>query len=394
MDVSSLVKSLRKEIGCESFLTSKYTEVSHFIDTGSYALNRIMSGDMIHGGIPAGKVVVLAGEKSTGKSLISAQIAVNALNKNKYDLVVMFDSEGGILKQFFKSQGADMSKIEYVLVSTIEECSTKMQQFFDSVEPFKKAHPKFKCLVIMDSLGAMVGKKTREDAINKGKQTGDQGLRAKSMNTFVKALTVPALKTDIPVVLLNHVYCDPNSMYPSKIKSQSGGEGIQYMGSITIQCARTLVKTKGKEKGGDDDDDTEDIIPEADATNDESFYKGSWLSFFTVKNRIVKPFYDAKVYVDFSKGLAKYEGLFDLAVKYGCITVPSKGWYEVPSYKPGEKMRRSEISKPEIWESFIKDLNEKARKDICYCEGESPDDEQYKIPGVDEDGPKEEAKTE
>lgn len=380
MDVSSLVKELRKEIGCESFMTSKYTEVSHYIDTGSYALNRIMSGDMIDGGIPAGKVVVMAGEKSTGKSLISAQIAVNALNKSKYDMVVMFDSEGGILKQFFKSQGADMSKIEYVLVSTIEECSTKMQQFFEKIEPFKKAHPKFKCLVIMDSLGALVGKKTREDAIKKDKQSGDQGLRAKTMNTFVKALTVPALKTDIPVILLNHVYCDPNSMYPSKIKSQSGGEGIQYMGSITVQCVRSLVKTKGGKSDDDEDEDEGvDSADSSDSSNDESFYKGSWLSFFTVKNRIVKPFFDAKVYVDFSKGLSKYGGLFDLAVKYGCILKPSRGWYEVPSYKPGEKMRRSEMSKPEIWESFIKELNEKAKKDICYCEGETPDDDKFKI---------------
>ncbi|MEI6421689.1 MAG: hypothetical protein WCP55_05680, partial [Lentisphaerota bacterium] len=100
----------------------------------------------------------------------------------------------------------------------------------------------------------------------------------------------------------------------------------------------------------------------------------SWLNFFSIKNRIVKPFHEAKVYVDFSKGLSKYGGLFDLAVKYDCIKIPAQGWYEVPTFAPGKKLRKTEISSPEIWESFIKILDERARKDICYCEKDNPDD--------------------
>jgi len=47
---------------------STLSRVAGWIDTGSYVLNAIMSGSL-HGGIPKGRVTMLAGESMTGKSL-------------------------------------------------------------------------------------------------------------------------------------------------------------------------------------------------------------------------------------------------------------------------------------------------------------------------------------
>ena len=47
---------------------STLSRVGGWIDTGSYVLNAIVSGS-IHGGIPKGRVTMLAGESMTGKSL-------------------------------------------------------------------------------------------------------------------------------------------------------------------------------------------------------------------------------------------------------------------------------------------------------------------------------------
>lgn len=60
-DIKSLMKSIRKITESESFASSKYSEVTEWISTGDYGLNRIISGS-IYRGIPAGRVVLLGGE--------------------------------------------------------------------------------------------------------------------------------------------------------------------------------------------------------------------------------------------------------------------------------------------------------------------------------------------
>ena len=42
-------------------------DVEEFIDTGSYALNALLSGS-INGGLPANKITAIAGESATGKT--------------------------------------------------------------------------------------------------------------------------------------------------------------------------------------------------------------------------------------------------------------------------------------------------------------------------------------
>ena len=56
---------------------STLSRVGGWIDTGSYVLNAIVSGS-IHGGIPKGRVTMLAGESMTGKSLFVMKILASA----------------------------------------------------------------------------------------------------------------------------------------------------------------------------------------------------------------------------------------------------------------------------------------------------------------------------
>lgn len=60
---NNFIKKMRETTGSTSFKESRYGEVKHWISTGSYALNRILSGS-IYKGIPSGKVVLISGENS------------------------------------------------------------------------------------------------------------------------------------------------------------------------------------------------------------------------------------------------------------------------------------------------------------------------------------------
>ena len=61
MSANSLLKKIRKNIGCESFETSPLCKVDHYISTGVMSLNRIITGS-IYRGIPSGRVTILVGK--------------------------------------------------------------------------------------------------------------------------------------------------------------------------------------------------------------------------------------------------------------------------------------------------------------------------------------------
>ncbi len=85
--------------------------VTEFFDTGSYALNRVLGGDLKNGGVPSGRVVTFFGASGSGKSLIAAITAARALKTGKIDVVYIFDSEGGSLINVFKQYGVDLDRV-------------------------------------------------------------------------------------------------------------------------------------------------------------------------------------------------------------------------------------------------------------------------------------------
>jgi len=271
----------------------------------------------------------------------------------------------GALKEFFENVGCDPAAIEQILVSSIEDAQIKILKTFAAIKELKDSltaedeQPKFLC--VLDSLGALVVDKLLTDA-EKDKVVSEMGGRAKKCNSMMKAITIPALVTDTSMLVLNHVYDDPSAMFASKIKNQSGGKGMQYMSTITVQCSRVLEKSK--------------------ETTDNDFYSGTNLDFFTIKNRICRPSISCRIYLDFKKGfLNKYDGLFDDAVKYGLIECPAQGYYTVPSCdKPDKKWRKAQLEANEdIWKLFIDKFDELGVKDLKYSSSyDTEDDKEFK----------------
>lgn len=341
--LKSMMSAIRKKTDSTTYDLSPYGETTSFIDTGCLALNSIVSGS-INGGIPEGRIVTISGESASGKSLIASMTIVNALTKHDYDMVFYLDSEGGGLKDFLEVNGAPMDQIEHVLVSSVEDCSVKLLYIYDQIEKLIKEDPSIKCLVVLDSFGALVSNKMLTDAVEKGKQAGDMGLTAKLKNAMMKSLMIPVLKTNASFIVLNHVYDDPAAMYPSKIKNMPGGKGIIFASHVIIQTSKKL---------------------EDDKANKDAHFNGNRLKFFTTKNRIVKPFYSTEMFVSFDTGIEKYDGLVDSAIKYGYI-IQKGAWYVVPSYSD-KNVRMTDISNnDEIWKTFIDDLDDKMKKDMRY----------------------------
>lgn len=308
---NKLLNDLRKKTGAVSFKESQWAKPPYYISTGDYGLNQIISGSVFKG-VPGGRVIVFAGESQSLKTVQVVRVAANAIIDHDIDVVFYFDSEGGAPVGMFENFGCDLDRIEHILVESTEDATIKMISTLKTIEKIQQEEPDFKAVVILDSLGNLENDKTFND-IENNRLAADQGAGAKVKNKLCRAMTVPALKTNTTVLIINWVYDGP-SMYPQKIKDQPGGKGSQFIGSINVQCTKNNVKAEDK-----------------DADN---YYDASTITMFTVKNREVTPYLTTQVHVSFTEGLNLYPylSLFDSAVDLGFITRESTQFYKVPAW--------------------------------------------------------------
>lgn len=362
MKLTQVLKDIKKSTGAESLLDSTYAEVKDFLDTGSFALNRVLTGD-IHKGFGVGRIHTLFGQSGSGKSLIAANTAALALKNNKIDVVYIFDSEGGTLVNIFKQHGVDMSKVNHIPVASVEQCAVKMLQTYDMLV---KAHQEYitdpdnndevRALCILDSYGALASDKLMNDAVNKDKNALDMGIGAKMKNQMMRGLMMRVVQSNATLLVINHEYQDPSSMFAQKVHAMSGGLGIQFASHVILQCEKLLVKST----------DTEFITGNEKEDADIGFFKGNRMRFFVVKNRVCKPAYTATVFIDFNYGIAKYDGLIEDAVKFGYLQ-EVRGGYVCESYKPQTRITYKELMKnPAIWDTFIEDFNKKSIEMMGY----------------------------
>jgi len=311
------------------------SNVDTWYDTGSYALNAIVSGKLKDGGVPKGRVIIFAGETGTGKTLLINKILGLAQKQGIHP--VIFDSEFAVDAESAKNVGLDPETTKYVPVDTVEGLRNSISKFLDKVIE-NKLQGKF--IISIDSLGNLSSEKEQQD-IQKDKAAADMGSRAKGIKSLLRTLTLKAGQAGTTVLISNHTYADPVALYPSLIKNQSGGSGPLYMASVIIQLAKKNEKSETN---------NDEILPEA------KNYSGATLRALTVKNRFVPPFLEASLYLNFLRGLDKYSGLFEMAVNHGII-IQGGATYSLPD---GTKLgyRKNFVNEKFYEETIIPKLEE------------------------------------
>ena len=348
-DVMSAFKVLDSLNPEASFLDNNtLSNVSSFIDTGSMALNAIIGGSL-YKGIPSGRIIGFSGPTSCGKTYIINKILANAQKEGRY--VVIFDTENAVDAQSATNMGMDPSKVKYCPVETVEQCRNQVSQFLDSVIE-KKLKSQF--IISIDSLGNLVSTKEMAD-VTAGKEAMDMGARAKGLKSMLRVLTHKAAKADVPIVFSNHIYTNPTEMFPGVVKQQSGGSGPLYMSSVLVQMAVKNERTTGTNQSKEA---SEEIIPMAKDVN------GVTLKALTIKNRIVPPFLETEMYLNFRDGLAKYSGLLEMALGYG-VVVQSGATYAL---KDGTKLGyyKSWRKDEDTWSKILPEIEKCLQEQLKY----------------------------
>ena len=261
-------------------------DVSTFIDTGSYIFNALASGT-IHGGIPANKITALAGESATGKTFFVLGMCKHFLENNPDAGVIYFESESALTKDLIEKRGIDTKRMVVMPVTTVQEFRTQSLRVLDSYLEQDEADRK-PLLLVLDSLGMLSTTKEVEDT-EAGKETRDM-TRAQVTKAAFRVLTLKLGKAKVPLVITNHTYDVVGSMFPQK--EMGGGSGLKYAASTIIYLS------KKKDKDG-----TEVV--------------GNIIHCKTHKSRLSKENSMVDVRLSYEKGLDRYYGLLDLAIKHG-----------------------------------------------------------------------------
>jgi len=286
--MSDFLKDIIKETGNEyaSLVSDGASgDVDSFIDTGSYIFNALLGGS-IHRGLPSNKITAIAGESATGKTFFVLGMCKNFLDKNPDGGVIFFESESAITKEIIEERGIDSTRMVVMPVTTVQEFR---HQSLTVLEKYSQQDAKEKkpLLLVLDSLGMLSTTKEIEDTQD-GKETKDM-TRAQIVKAAFRVLTLKLGKAKVPLIITNHTYDVIGSMFPQK--EMGGGSGLKYAASSIVYLS------KRKEKDG-----TEII--------------GNIIHCKNYKSRLTKENKVVDVRLTYSKGLDRYYGLLDLALKH------------------------------------------------------------------------------
>ena len=340
--LDNLLKATGNEFGAKVSDGVEAGDVSSYVDTGSYILNALVSGD-IYGGIPSNKITALAGETATGKTFFALGMVKQFLADNPSGGVLYFESESALTKDMIEERGIDSKRMIILPVTTIQEFT---HQAVKVVENHTEDKP---IMMVLDSLGMLSTTKEVTD-ITDGKETKDM-TRAQLVKGCFRVLTLKLGKAGIPLLVTNHTYKQVGTMFPTDV--MGGGSGLQYAASTII------FLSKRKEKEGTD------VV-------------GNVIHCKNFKSRLTKENKRVDVLLRYDQGLNRYYGLLELAEKYDILKKVSTR-FEMPD---GTKVFGKQIlNDPEKYftDDIMKALNEAAKKEFLYGgfdeESEVKDDE-------------------
>lgn len=302
--MSKLLSKLREATGNEDAAIVadglQIGAITEYIDTGSYALNALLSGT-IFGGMPSNRITAFAGEFATGKTWFALSIAKHFQDTHKDGIVVYFDTENASSNDLFKDRKLDEERMLHVPVSTIQEFRTQSMKILDQYgAEDEKKRPKM--FMILDSLGNLSTQKEVDDVIS-GKEVRDM-TKAQLVKGAFRVLTMRLAKMNVPMLVTNHVYDVIGSYVPTK--EMGGGKGLQY-------AASTIVFLSKKKDKDSDNEHIGNIIKAKLAK-----------SRFTIEGKV------AETRLFFDAGLDPYYGLLEIGVETGIIKNISKK-YEFPN---------------------------------------------------------------
>lgn len=287
-DFSKIRKERNRRLG----LRSGFKDPITWINTGNFALNKMISGNF-HQGVPLGAVTVFAGEQGSGKSyVVSGNVILDALSKGCS--VIAIDTEDALRETWMRNLGVDpdhpnLTKEVWSTINQISECIQSYTKPYIEANSEVPREEQPKMLFVIDSLG-MLQTENEIEQFEKSDLKGDKGIKAKALKMLVANCIRLFSGYEIGLIATNHVYKSQDMYHPDDVIS--GGSGFLYASSIVVSMNKRKLRETEKGKG------TETI--------------GIISKIKCIKTRFSKPFEEVEIHIPYDRGMDPYSGLFDM----------------------------------------------------------------------------------
>jgi len=284
-----------------------------FVPTGSYALNKIISGDFTKG-IPIGMITQFHGEASTAKTVFATHILKEAQAKGYYTMLV--DSENAYNPEFAEHLGIDPKKLIYSTPETLEECFQVIEDTILAIRMTDKDTP---IVVAYDSIAVSPSKAEYEAETYEGNNM--QGaIRAKSTGACLRKINPLMRKYKVALVIINQIRHKVGVMYGSPDTMAAGGKSLEYYLGVNLKC----ISNKSS-----------DLIK-----NEYKNVIGIQGKVRNTKNKCSVPFRECEFELFWDEGLNPYAGLLKQLEVEGLVE-RNGAWYTVK--ESGKKFQSKEF---------------------------------------------------
>jgi recombination protein RecA len=299
-----------------------------FVSTGSYALNKIISGDYSKG-IPIGMITQFLGESSTAKTVFLTHILREAQKVGYHTILI--DSENTYNSDFARTLGIDPGKLLYSAPDTLEDC---FQAIHETILAIRETDPTTPIVVGYDSL-AVSPTRAEIESDDYTNNNMEGAIRAKITGSCLRSINPLLRKHKVALVIINQIRNKVGVMYGSPDTPAAGGKSLEYYIGVNLKC----ISNK-----------TSDLL-----LNDEKEVIGIQGRVKNVKNKISIPFKECEFELLFDTGLNNLAGL----VKYleaEAIIARAGAWYSV--VKTGLKFQAKDFA------NLVRDLGNEGMEPV------------------------------
>ncbi len=283
---ADMIKKIQGIVPESELASDAKSKINNWVSLGNYHLNAQVSG-YITGGLPEGRILLLAGDPGTGKTFICLN-ACREAQKQHNSKIIWLDTEGAMDTETMERLGIDTSNALIVPVDLISATNKVLLNTLDDIT----GDTSCEYLFILDSIGNLSSDKENEDMIS-GSGKADF-TKQKQLKALFRTLLVKLKNKKVPMICTSHTYDEIGGYIPKK--HISGGSGSKYGASITLMLSTAQLKK--------DDDDSKDIGEEVTKT-------GVIITAKQEKARYTKAGLPIKLQVSFYKGMNKFYGLED-----------------------------------------------------------------------------------
>ena len=282
-----------------------------FVSTGSYALNKVISGDYMKG-IPIGQISQFHGESSTAKTVFATHILKEAQSKGYYSMLL--DSENAYNPTFARTLGLDPERLIYSTPETLEDSFQVMEETILSIREEDKSTP---IVIAYDSI-AVSPSKVEYDAENYDGNNMQGAIRAKATGACLRKINPLMRKHKVALIVINQIRNKIGVLYGSPDTMAAGGKSLDYYLGVNLKC----ISNK-----------TADLI-----RDEHKQVIGITGTVRNTKNKVSIPFRECEFELIYDEGLNACAGLLKQLVLDNVID-QNGAWY---SWK-GVKFQRKEF---------------------------------------------------